>query len=460
MPEHWEKVFTLTKWGPVDIAFSDSDYGLIIVDSGYYSGTVRTTDGGLTWQLNSLRENGQSGELFQRSSYHCFDLPTREDAYFFREGSYALISHDSGFNWKLNNYDNNVPPMVGYTDGCNTRIFSNGTGFDFVSLDTSLHQDRDTVFNIMRTNDYGFSFLPVPIQTGQSLNGHKTRDQVFLDTLEFWVSDVRGWMKHTTDGGYSWSVLPVIDSLSMYCNMTEIIPTSDRERLYVLFNAPLAPADTTAYPDFAATTNGGLTWRIDSSLHGARMDRLASQSPDKLWAFVGHGQYGGNVSLLHPYKPVQYCDSLFYSPDGGLSWSKDSTTFIGDTLVEMVWPDSNHGYIVAWRDTTMLVYRWVPNGAGAVAPARTERPFDFSIQPNPASGAVTIQLGGTRTAKVEIFDLLGNSLVTLNGTTNIIWDGRDAEGATVPAGVYLVRLSGVDRKGNPFEASRKIAIEK
>jgi hypothetical protein len=310
-------------------------------------------------------------------------------------GNFALFSHDSGVTWESINYEDNTM----FASSGRARIFENEIGFCCSSKAIG-----DTGITVFRTEDFGRHFIAT------ASPGHRPtmiHDVVYLDTSEFWASDSRGWMEHTTNSGFSWSVLPILNSRIKWCDLSEIAPTSDRARLYVLFVAPSAPTDTAAYPDFASTTNGGLTWRIDSSLHGARMYRLAPQSPDKLWAFVGQGQYNGSADLSQPYHFL-HADSLFYSPDGGLSWSKDSTTFIGDTLVEMVWPDSNHGYIVAWRDRSMLVYRYVPNGVGAVASTRVPQPAGLHILSSPVTDVLSFEAECTGIATVRIYDVLGH----------------------------------------------------
>ena len=86
--------------------------------------------------------------------------------------------------------------------------------------------------------------------------------------------------------------------------------------------------------------------------------------------------------------------------------------------------------------------------------------IDLSIAPNPTSGAVKIRIDGANSSKVEIFDLLGNMLTSFQGGVEVNWNGRDAMGAVVPNGAYIVRTSGVDQGGNSFTASRHIAVQK
>ena len=63
----------------------------------------------------------------------------------------------------------------------------------------------------------------------------------------------------------------------------------------------------------------------------------------------------------------------------------------------------------------------------------------------PARGSVFIAVS-ERVARMEIFDVWGRSVRViqpdaLDGRTkSFAWDGRDASGAVVPAGLYLFRL--------------------
>ena len=70
------------------------------------------------------------------------------------------------------------------------------------------------------------------------------------------------------------------------------------------------------------------------------------------------------------------------------------------------------------------------------------------MSPNPAGGAVRIRYYTPRTAssELQIFDASGRLVHALPGARwaegwqEIAWDGTDAEGTRVPAGVYWVRL--------------------
>jgi hypothetical protein len=71
------------------------------------------------------------------------------------------------------------------------------------------------------------------------------------------------------------------------------------------------------------------------------------------------------------------------------------------------------------------------------------------IRPNPAAGEVRIDFDVpvSRATQIEIIDPSGRRVRALPlsaGSTGALWDGHDAEGRSVPPGLYLVRVAGGD----------------
>jgi hypothetical protein len=70
-----------------------------------------------------------------------------------------------------------------------------------------------------------------------------------------------------------------------------------------------------------------------------------------------------------------------------------------------------------------------------------------TAQPNPSRGAVSLAIASPRDGQqeIEILDLSGRRVRTLSagwfprGSRTVAWDGADAQGARLPAGIYLVR---------------------
>jgi flagellar hook assembly protein FlgD len=78
---------------------------------------------------------------------------------------------------------------------------------------------------------------------------------------------------------------------------------------------------------------------------------------------------------------------------------------------------------------------------GAPLPASGAGPVSLAA-PNPTSSGTAIRLArpASRVA-ADILDVRGAIVRTL-GAPPFHWDGRDANGAPVPAGVYFYRLRG------------------
>jgi len=79
-------------------------------------------------------------------------------------------------------------------------------------------------------------------------------------------------------------------------------------------------------------------------------------------------------------------------------------------------------------------------------------PLAFALvdpTPNPARGSVRLgfRLPATADAVIEIFAMTGQRVWSSTrrnappGETAIVWNGRDAGGALVPAGLYFERLT-------------------
>ncbi len=436
IPGHWEEVLRVPSRIAISMAFGDAEHGLLLLDSSYYSsGSVTTSDGGKSW-----RRAGQGLPTFGGLlSFHSFSMPTATDAYFLA-GVASYVSRDGGNTWTENKL-----AMLPSGSPAALRIFPNGIG-------RAIAYTQAYGLAVWTSSDsakYFYPFLNEPYTEGLTIDSF--RDALFLDSSEFWVSYWPGVMLHTTDGGYTWHPSSVIPAIDTFHSFQWISSTSDRRHFYILVGNNTLPYDregrqdtfVTIPPlsaDFAETTDDGITWRIDSSIGDSRIYRLVSPAPNKLWVFVGREpQFYNQVGFLRYTQngsayPPSFADSLFYSPDDGRTWYKDSTTFAGDTLLEMCWPDSEHGYIAAWRDSTLLVYRFIPNSSSVAGTASQAR--EISITPNPATNAVTIitSLSGE---EVHLYDILGrdvySELIPASGSMKL-------DVSQLPRGFYTVTI--------------------
>jgi hypothetical protein len=100
-------------------------------------------------------------------------------------------------------------------------------------------------------------------------------------------------------------------------------------------------------------------------------------------------------------------------------------------------------FVISPRTDADFVSHGINVGAGPQIPARVS----FGIHPNPArTHTLTFGLPVGNDVELAVFDLAGRRLATLvrgnfeAGTHTASWDGRDASGRTLGAGVYFYRL--------------------
>ena len=62
----------------------------------------------------------------------------------------------------------------------------------------------------------------------------------------------------------------------------------------------------------------------------------------------------------------------------------------------------------------------------------------LQVSPNPMRDELVIRSASLQPLTVHVHSVVGNRLVTLNGTGEARWDGRDLSGARLAAGVYVL----------------------
>ncbi|HYM20066.1 MAG TPA: T9SS type A sorting domain-containing protein [Candidatus Kapabacteria bacterium] len=77
-----------------------------------------------------------------------------------------------------------------------------------------------------------------------------------------------------------------------------------------------------------------------------------------------------------------------------------------------------------------------------------------SIYPNPSHSTVTAAFPGVRNATVTVMNLVGSVVARQVATDQWIWN------ADVPAGMYVIQVSGTDANGNAFFSNDRCVIEK
>jgi hypothetical protein len=81
-----------------------------------------------------------------------------------------------------------------------------------------------------------------------------------------------------------------------------------------------------------------------------------------------------------------------------------------------------------------------------VPPLIASQPFRLALAPNPFVASVRLSWGaGFDVRSLTMYDLRGRHVARLalaKGASSAVWDGRDSDGRTVPAGIYWARADG------------------
>ena len=147
-------------------------------------------------------------------------------------------------------------------------------------------------------------------------------------------------------------------------------------------------------------------------------------------ALQGAAAGGGNVELLYGI----YDNYIVLNKQGVVRYH-----------AALRWPHGNRYHLNEIRgsvDSLVTAVLDVPGG-GAMA-------FALAAGPNPSRGSLRVSLAMPRAvpaARVSVLDVTGREVSLLwsdelaAGTHQFAWDARDARGAPVPAGLYLVRAA-------------------
>jgi len=222
----------------------------------------------------------------------------------------------------------------------------------------------------------------------------------------------RAVVLRTTDGGATWDPRHVSSQLGGWCWKISFPSASVGYVSVERFSGPNI---------LLKTTDGGDTWSELPSPPGFSEQGVGFVNDDLGWL-------GGH-------------DVTFQvTTDGGATWAPGGDV---QNLNRIRVLREDLAFAVGKR-----VYRYSPldpTGAETLAAAPGA---SLAAAPNPfgASAAIRFSLSRTGEAQVAVFDAAGRRIRTLTdglaaaGTHRLVWDGRDARGREVPAGVYFVQL--------------------
>ncbi len=165
------------------------------------------------------------------------------------------------------------------------------------------------------------------------------------------------------------------------------------------------------------TVNGGSTWTS-----------LSSGTSDDFYS----------VSFLNADKGyvVAWEGDILKTLDGGLNWINDSSG-TRNPLYSVFFTDSTTGYVVGDGGTILKM----GNGGTTSVAEHKKAGTGFTLYPNPATDKITIETAATQpNSQLSITDLNGQEVLTCQ----INQRKTQINIATLPAGVYFVRLTNVE----------------
>ncbi len=465
-------------WGCYDLHFVSSELGWVV---GYDGLTMKTTDGGSTWESQAPNPGGgnalwsvnfpsanygylcgNSDIIWQTSDGGAswikqrVAMPSNLQGVFATDSNHCwavgslktLFTTNGGKNWEItvpNDIPHNMTPSltsaffinnsIGWLCGANGFIFktTNG-GVDWILqaeypnryLRHIYFLDENKGWACGATNNFNDELL-------YTTNGGATWLEKDLGTTDdfsciYFINENLGWLSSnahlykTTDGGSNWQV---VSSANF---------TSTKSIYFVDENTGWASGN-----NVYSTTDGGSNWVSQTSTLGAPFETVRFFNAQKGW----YGGFGG----------------IFGTVDGGNNWSKQFDSHIYD----LTFIDENYGWAVGLGDgfygvNTVGIYKTSNGGFSDVA---DETPIlsNFNLlqnYPNPFNPSTTISFNllNTEFTTLKIYDILGREITTLiNEELNAGKHTKMFNANDLSSGVYFYKL-----QSGKFSETKKMML--
>lgn len=161
--------------------------------------------------------------------------------------------------------------------------------------------------------------------------------------------------------------------------------------------------------------------------------------------------------LLYVQSGLRFEVLSLENPAAPTVWATNQSPSFGTGILAV---DGSLLCIRSGNDVQVWPAQCAPAAVGAPVVAG-RGPSALRVHPNPATGAATIaySIDAPAAGRLDVFDVTGRKVRTLAAgrlerAGRLAWDGRGADGAAVPAGVYFVRLKTADRS----EASKLVLL--
>ena len=320
----------------------------------------RTTDGGSNWQTQDAVMGGGSEALI------ALDTSTAMYADYSWRGIRGTA--DGGSTW----YTIDTAKYT-YWD---FKFVNRSLGFAACGSTTSNDSGivRRTTDGGMNWNTIASIYLPNQAYDFEGIS--------FVDSLNGWVTTYKGWVYHSTDGGFSWIFQ---DSVARWSSpLTEFVPCRDIQ--FTTLNNGWVVGGLASETLVARTTNGGQTWKTEilypfSACSIREIKMINSQT----------GWYAGanNGGAM-----------LAKTTDGGNSWVDQLPFQPGFESISMV--NENVGYTVGKNGR---IYKTINGGVTSVFENDSNTPQQFALfqnYPNPFNPSTRIQYQVSSASNVSL----------------------------------------------------------
>ena len=385
-----------------------------------YSIAVRTTDGGNTWQFDSIPVPGQPmmSSVFAVDANTCYYVFTDNGA-----GGSIWKTTDAGTSWSKKTTTQFSDPGA-YADFYYGFDANEGVAVGDPSLG---------YFEIQKTTDGGdtwsridSSLMPpiIPGEMGGTNAYRAIGDNIWFPTM---ISDTSGTYScrcfKSDDRGAHWSVSPIIADNIGWAGMD--FSTTQKG---VLWDASLA----TLKKYFYLTSDGGNTWSQESMPVNDKF--IAGMSS------VG-GIDGGFIVLITD--TTDYLITALFTPD-----FFSTSVVIDSNLVADAWGLRFKDAETGWLSGNGLDTNGIMKFTGLLASVRTatKSPEKLAIMPNPTSTEALVKLTGMNEQgdlALLIYDVTGKLRENRKIETGTGWTKLSA--STYGNGVYTVQVLTGDR---------------
>ncbi len=297
------------------VSFSDEKHGWVV---GENSAIVRTTNGGQSWAALS----GYPWSNVHEDQFHGYrgvHFINNDTGWVVGDLGKILRTYDGGVSWADRNTGSSSNNAVHFFNAETGIVVGTGGFYGQVNY-------PNDVPGIYRTTNGGDTWAIQESLFTPGTRGH-LYNMCFVDANHGWaVGDTGSYpsfvpgIAQTTDGGLSWT-----DSLLPFAGSFKGIFFRDISHGWAVGMKGIYPS---AQPLILQTTNGGTSWSEETG-HPYFSSALNASFENVFFISSAVGFVVGSSRIdpaINPYVPVPAFGALAFTTNGGLSWSRDTSS--------------------------------------------------------------------------------------------------------------------------------------